>query len=150
MLLLKITGLLTVFSVCTLLGLLKSVKLKKRWYQLNEIIFSLNDLKERIRLKRGEIEQITSESFSQEILTLKNSVLNINAEYLEKEDCELLLEFFGGIGMADITAECDRTELYIDLFSKKHSLAEKKCDELCKLYSTLGALIGCFICIFLI
>lgn len=136
-----------IFSAAALSGFMKSVQLKQRYKKLDRIYRALGDLKERIRLNSGEISRIVSESFGS-LAESKNVGFTINESGLNKEDIALINEFFHNIGMSDTAAECERTELYILLISKKRSEAEQNCKELCRLYNSIGILGGIFICIF--
>lgn len=144
----KILGLIMIFCASSLTGFLKSVRLRQRYAALCKIYRSMSELKERIRMSSGEIERLVALSFENKTLTLKNGRLKIQAFGLDDGDVLLLKDFFSNLGMSDIKAECERTELYMSLFEKRLEAAEKSCNELCKLYNTLGILCGGFICIF--
>ena len=144
----KVLGLLMIFCASTLAGFLKSMHLRKRYKTLCEIYRSMSDLKERIRLGSGEIGRLIRLSFDGGTVDYSVGVFKINSPWLESGDITLLNDFLKDIGMSDAESECERTELYMNMLNKKCSEAEKKCGELCKLYSTLGILCGIFICIF--
>lgn len=144
----KILGLIMIFCVSSLTGFLKSVRLRQRYTALSEIYRSMSELKERIRMSSGEIERLVAVSFENETVILKNGRLKIQAEGLDNGDALLLRDFFSKLGMSDSKAECERTELYMNMLEKRRDDAEKSCNELCKLYNTLGILCGSFICIF--
>ena len=59
----KAAGLTVLFCVCSAYGVLKSYSLKKRKKALTEIIFSMTELRDRIRTGAGELEKIISLSF---------------------------------------------------------------------------------------
>lgn len=143
----KLLGLLMIFSASAAGGIMKSMQLKQRYKKLSRICRSLKDLKERIRLNSGEIGRLVNGSFGG-LAVYKNGDFIINEAGLEKGDISLINEFFRDIGMSDTESECERTELYISLISKKCSEAEQKCRELCRLYNSIGILGGIFICIF--
>lgn len=144
----KLAGLITVFITCSLAGFLKSFALKKRHKKLLGVYRSMSDLRERIRMGAGEIERLVALSFSEDTVSLQNGKAIINTMYLEKAETAVLEEFFRDLGMTDSESEYERTGLYMALIEKKCGEAEKKCGELCRLYSTLGMLCGIFICIF--
>lgn len=143
----KLCGLLMIFSAAALSGFIKSMQLKQRHKKLHRINRALSDLKERIRLNSGEIGRLVSLCFGS-LATEKNGSFTVNESALEKDDITIINEFFRDLGMSDTAAECERTELYILLISKKCTEAEKKCRELCRLYNSIGILGGIFICIF--
>lgn len=144
----KSLGLIIILSACSLAGFFKSFALKKRHKKLLEIYRSMSDLRERIRMGTGEIEGLVYLSFSADTVMLSRGKAVINTMYLEKADAELLEEFFKDLGMSDSESEYERIGLYMALTDKKCGEAERKCGELCRLYSSLGILCGLFICIF--
>ena len=144
----KISGVITVFTVCSMAGFLKSFGLKKRHKKLLAIYRSLSDLRERIRMGGGEIERLVYLCFEEDTSSISEGKAIINTMYLEKADVEILEEFFRDLGMSDSDSEYERTGLYMSIILKISDEAEKKCGELCRLYSSLGILCGLFICIF--
>ncbi len=144
----KILGVITVLSACSLAGFLKSFGLKKRHKKLLAIYRSMSDLRERIRMGGGEIERLVYLCFEEDTASISEGKAIINAMYLKKADVEILEEFFRDLGMSDSDSEYERTGLYMSLILKISDEAEKKCGELCRLYSSLGILCGLFICIF--
>ena len=144
----KILGVITVLSACSLAGFLKSFGLKKRHKKLLAIYRSMSDLRERIRLGGGEIERLVYLCFEEDTASISEGKAIINAMYLKKADVEILEEFFRDLGMSDSDSEYERTGLYMSLILKISDEAEKKCGELCRLYSSLGILCGLLICIF--
>ena len=144
----KVLGLITIFCACALTGFLKSFALKKRHKKLFGVYRSMSDLRERIRMGTGEIGRLVSLCFGEDTVRLSDGKAVINTMYLEKADSEVLEEFFRDLGMSDSESECERIGLYMSITEKKCGEAEKKCVELCRLYSSLGILCGIFICIF--
>lgn len=144
----KISGVITVFTVCSMAGFLKSFGLKKRHKKLLAIYRSMSDLRERIRMGGGEIERLVYLCFEEDTASILEGKAIINTMYLEKADVEILEEFFRDLGMSDSDSEYERTGLYMSIILKISDEAEKKCGELCRLYSSLGILCGLFICIF--
>lgn len=144
----KISGVITVFTVCSMAGFLKSFGLKKRHKKLLAIYRSMSDLRERIRMGGGEIERLVYLCFEEDTASISEGKAIINTMYLEKADVEILEEFFRDLGMSDSDSEYERTGLYMSIILKISDEAEKKCGELCRLYSSLGILCGLFICIF--
>ena len=144
----KISGVITVFTVCSMAGFLKSFGLKKRHKKLLAIYRSMSDLRERIRMGGGEIERLVYLCFEEDTASILEGKAIIKTMYLEKADVETLEEFFRDLGMSDSDSEYERTGLYMSIILKISDEAEKKCGELCRLYSSLGILCGLFICIF--
>lgn len=144
----KILGVITVLSACSLAGFLKSFGLKKRHKKLLAIYRSMSDLRERIRLGGGEIERLVYLCFDEDTASILEGKAIINTMYLENSDAEIFEEFFRDLGMSNSESEYERIGLYMALILKKSDEAEKKCGELCRLYSSLGILCGLFICIF--
>ena len=150
MLILKICGLAAVFSVCTLWGFFKADTVKKRAEKLKGFLRGICSLAEKIRINEQEIEPIVRSCFKRELVYPENGTFIINESYLKPDDISLLRDFFSGIGMGDAEGEYRRAEAYSKLLENQYSYADKDCLSLCRLYKTLGALFGIFICIFLL
>lgn len=96
----------------------------------------------------GEIKNLLYISFNADTVTISEDKAIINTMYLEKAETDILEDFFRDLGMSDSESEYERIGLYMALTEKKCDEAEKKCSEMCRLYSSLGVLCGIFICIF--
>ncbi len=140
-LLFKVTGFLLIIFTTTAIGFIKSGELNMRYKKLCTIQQGIHNLKERIRLHSGEIDRLIALSFSE---------YPINYKYLEKDECEIIDDFFANLGMSDTDAEYKRCELYINMINNKADEALKKHRELSRLYKSIGVMSGIFICIFLI
>ena len=140
-LLFKITGFILVISTSAFIGFLKSGELFLRYKKLNKIQKNIADLKQRIRLHGGEINNLILLSFEE---------FPLDYLHLQKCDIEILNDFFANIGMGDTKSEYERCELYINLLKAKADEAKSKYQELGRLYKTIGLFSGIFICIFFI
>ena len=143
----KAAGLTVLFCACSAYGVLKSYSLKKRKKALTEIIFSMTELRDRIRTGAGELEKIIALSFGDKAV-FENGAAKISCDDISLRDRKLINELFSGMGMADAETECGRITLYITLTEKQCAEAEKNCAELCRLYTAFGVLCGAFLCIF--
>lgn len=148
--LLKILGLLTVFSISSILGFMKSSALSKRSQKLYGFSKGMSTLAERIRMGSGEINELLKISFDSEQIGLGINGISVNEDYLKTDDVSLIKEFFEELGMNNIDSEYERTASYKTLIEIQRKSAEDDCNNLCRLYKTLGVLIGVFICIFLL
>ena len=69
----KISGVITVFTVCSMAGFLKSFGLKKRHKKLLAIYRSMSDLRERIRMGGGEIERLVYLCFEEDTASISDT-----------------------------------------------------------------------------
>ena len=138
-LLFKLLGFALIVLTTTAIGFLKSYYLNMRYKKLCSLKNSLADLKQRIRLSYGEIDELLAVSFK--------DTPDLYS-YLEKSDIEIIDNFLKNIGMSDTKAECERCELYISLLDAQIIKAQKNYNELNKLYKSVGFMGGLFICIF--
>lgn len=137
----KIIGFIAVIIATSAIGFLKSQQLKIRYKKLCAFQNGLMELKEHIRLNSGELDRILKQSFT----------IDYNDfTHLEKEDVEILKDFFDKLGMSDSIAEEKRCELYANLLNPQITGAKDKYMGLGKLYRSIGVLSGVFICIFFI
>lgn len=114
--LIKFVGLLTVLASSTLLGVLKSEKLKKRTEELNEVCLSLNKLGSLIRLDAGEKNKLLRLSFPKTILSVNGNDIKTVGFALKNTDKELLSKFIENIGMSDKESEYTRIAVFLKLF----------------------------------
>lgn len=149
MLLFKIFGLLFIFSVCAVLGVLKSDSLKRRGERLQDILKSLSRLSELIRMGNYEMDELVSICFDSSVISVSCGKFRLKEEYLLKEDVTLLRDFFADFGMTDKESEYERTKFYYSLLKAQHSTALKVHSELGRLYRSIGFMGGLILCIFL-
>lgn len=138
-LLLKISGLVLIFSVCTALGLLKGISLKARYNRLCDIKKGLCELKEHLRLQNGERNYLLTKCFAS---TPESS------RELTKADLDIWNDFLKDFGMTDSEHEQRKCDFYISLFDVKINEARQQYTTEQPLYRNLGLLGGTFICIF--
>ena len=146
---LKLIGLLIIFATCSFGGLYKSLKLKKRAEKLFLFAKALDDMAERIKAQAAEAAVLISACFKDEAVFINRGKISFNNNFLEKEDINLLNEFFDDFGARDKDGEYERTKFYAALLQKQYEFSDIKCNKLCRLYNSLGVLSGLFICIFL-
>ena len=145
----KFLGLSAVLFVCSAFGFVKALSIKKRTEQLNGIFRSITILAEHIKADGREITVLLPLCFTDNFIHINGQSIDFDKTYLEKEDICLLNEFFENLGFEDRGTEYERTTLYASLFHTKAQEAETKAQGLCRLYSSLGVLVGVFLCIFL-
>ena len=145
----KLLGLGVIFCVCACAGIYKANLLKRRCQRLSEIFKGINTLAEGIRCNGGELQELLPLCFGKETIIIQNGYPEISSEFLLPEDISLINEFFSGFGRQNTPEEYERTRLFASLLEKQCRKAEKSCNELSRLYGTLGILCGAFICIFL-
>lgn len=147
---LKGLGLILIFGACTLMGFMKSGSLMLKLRHIYSVIRSVERLAECIRLNKGEILPLINECFDGELVETVDGNISVKKDALDKDTAELLVEFFGGLGMQDALAEYERAQFFSGTLKKRHSEMETICREQCRLYNTLGSLCGLFLVIFLI
>ncbi len=145
----KIIGFIFILSSSALLGFSKALGLRKRWKKLNDICFSLTRLSQLIKCGDKEVNELIDYSFNRDTAFCEGGKFNINGSFLKKDEINLLKEFLDGLGFVHRESEIKRILFYKALFEKQLKSAEQAADSQCKLYNSLGALIGIAICIFL-
>ena len=148
---LKAPGLLLLLCASTAAGFMLARRLTLRAEKLRFAGMAMCTLKDKIRLDGGELPRLAAESFDgYGLIEITGDRIAVTQAGLEPGDAALLAEYFDSAGMADIDAECDRAALYITLIDRRHTAAEKKAGELCRLWRTAGFLGGVLICILLL
>ena len=133
----KLLGFLLIIAVCAAIGFIKSSELQQRSKKLIALKKSVLEFKERLRLSYGELDR------------LKNKCFKTPIDYsgLYSSDCEIIESLFSEIALLDRDAAYNRCELAVELLNKQYLEAEARYKELGKLYKSIGALGGIFICI---
>ncbi len=147
MLIFKVLGLIIAFSVPSLYGFSKAYSVRKRYTKLKSFITSMRELSEYVKIGNCERKLLFSRCFSGELLIGETCV---NNEFLATEDIVLLEEFLIGFGLKDKISEYERTVFYLNRLEIHIKNVKEERDKLCKLYSSLGVLLGLSLCIFLI
>ena len=140
-LLFKFTGFALIIITSTTIGFFKANTLSLRAKRLQELVQCITQMKELIRLGGGEIDRLSEQCFG---------AFPIDYSHLTIEDSEITESLFKEISMLDTEAAYKRCDICLSLLEMRHSEALQKQRELGKLYKSIGALFGIFICIFFI
>lgn len=149
-LLFKTVGLITVFLVCCLFGLLKSEEVKKENELALLLVSACNRMAELIRTERRELCLAVDASFKSEWVLCKDKRFYANRTVIGKDQADILDELFSSVGMMDSEAEYQRIRLYAERLEQTQKRAAKKALEQGRLYKTLGVSFGVFMVLFLI
>ncbi len=141
MLLFKLCGFALVIFSCAFVGFLKANHLNMRVKKLCYLQKGITRFKELVRLHGGETDRLLDKCFESR---------PIDYSYLELGDHEIVSGLFEEIGMLDTESACNRCELCLSMLKTKYDEAQKKYRDLGKLYKSIGALTGVFICILLL
>ena len=146
----KVSGMVMVFSVCSIWGFSRSAALKKRAEKLLAFSRSAQELAELIRTEACEIRPLLERTFDGQLLKVTEKDFFLNEEYYKKEDVKLLLAFLSKLGLSDSLSEYRRISGYAEIIKQRSDQAFCECEKLCRLYKSLGCMVGIFICIFLL
>lgn len=165
---LKIFMLMLIFGICASLGILKSKTYENRAVELKKIKAGLEVLKTKIEFTYEPIKEIFTEIskivyekneniFAETIKQMeKNGVTeswniavskNINLNEEDKNTIKMFGKLLGKTDKAGQINEINITSKLIDSLIEK---AEEEKNKNCKLFKTLGSLVGIGICIILI
>ncbi len=151
MLLLKILGLFTVVTVCSMLGFLKGQTIKSRCKKLSCFCDGLNALYEHIEQENCELKMAIKTSFDKcDFLYRSGNDTFCYDNDLNTQDRGIIDEFFISLGHSPKKAECDRIKLCSSTMQKRLKQAEAEKEQKCKIYSTFGVCIGLGIAVLLI
>lgn len=146
----KLCGMVLIFAACSIWGFSRSAALKHRAEKLRAFGTAAAELAELIRGGLGEIKPLLIRTFKGDLLDFEQDRFFVNEAYYKKEDIALLKEFFENLGLSDAESEYRRITGYVRLINERSNAAFSECESLCKLYKSLGCMIGIFICIFLL
>lgn len=146
----KTVGLITVFLVCCLFGLLKSEEVKKENELALLLVSACNRMAELIRTERRKLSLAVEASFKAEWVLCKDKKFYVNRTVIGKDQADILDELFSSVGMMDSESEYRRIRLYAERLEQSQKRAAKKALEQGRLYKTLGVSFGVFMVLFLI
>ena len=146
----KIIGLITVFSVCCLMGFYKSLGLKNDAEAIGSLVTSCNSLADRLRAERREIAELVKACFKEEYVEYSGGRFYASRKTVGEAEAKILDEMFSGIGMMDCESEERRIKAYGKRLEENYRRSVQKNTELSRLYKTLGVSSGLFLVLFLI
>lgn len=146
---LKLFGLVCIVLVGASFGLKASLKLSARYKRLVDFYIFLGEICDCMRVGY-DIEGIFAKESAEKLFTLNGYKITPKTSNLQKKDTEILEEYLSNLGMTDLEAGINRTEVYRALLQKQIEQAEGEMKEKSRLYSLLGIFAGIFVAIILI
>lgn len=171
---LKILGILMVFTGCSLTGILIDLNYRKRVKELEEMIYALECLKGEISYKLSPLQEASAlighqmkygigdifttfsyylqEKRADDVHTLWKKALEVNLGQLHfnEEDTLKLEEFGRGLGYLDKQMQQVNIDLYLNKFKSILDKALSEQEKSSKLRMGMGILIGACISILII
>jgi stage III sporulation protein AB len=167
----KIIGLIAVFIVCTLSGMIMSMKLSKRVRQIESFICAVGLIATEIRYFASPVEVIMEklnqiEEYKQlKVFEIcKANLKNTNrfskawesaikeaqqSLSLQSADYESLLWFGRSLGTTDVEGQLANCEHCCEQLSQRLTIAREDLSKKGKMYSSLGVLAGIFMAVML-
>ena len=167
MVLLKFIDIISIFFICSYLGIYKAKYFENRVIELNKFQNALVMFKGKIEFTYEPIKNIFEEiskiiyennenifkniverdcdicsSWNEEIMIIKNC--------LNMEDREIIKMLGKMLGKTDVKGQINEIELTLNLIERQIQKAEKEKEKNTKLYKTMGVVLGLGICIILI
>ncbi len=151
MLAVKLSGILLLITVCSMLGILKGISIKQRCKKLSLFCDGLDTLYEHIEQGSCELEKAIKISFAKcDFLYHLNGNTFCYDNDLKPQDKTIIDELFLSVGSSAKKAECDRIRLCGITMQKRLKEAEDDREQKCKIYSTFGICIGLGLAVLLI
>ena len=148
---LKIIGLILVFSVCTAYGFMKSSSLKKREKYLETLINCVEELRQSIRFNGASKEKLINKVFiCRNLLLINNKNIVFPENSCDDETQKILCDFLTSFGTEDIESELKRAELCKLSLERRYLNLQKTSFALAKIYRTMGLSVGAVICLLFI
>ncbi len=150
MVFLKGIGLLLIFVSASLLGFFYAFRVKKRVKKIEGICTSVKLLANDIKIGSGSKEELILKRFSKESAYFSAGKPIVNRSFLKTEEADVLEEFLIELGCRDRTFEYKRATSYLNQLEEILKKAAAESDKICKLYCSMGMLVGVMLCILLI
>ena len=135
-----------------LAGVLSVKKLKSRVAALEWFAGAVNDIGVRMNTTAAPISDIILTLYGKdEYLTLEKPFsVTAKTENLTPREAGAVKEFFGGVGLGELTSQVKRCEAYAAVFKEYSGRAYAEYYEKARLYKTLGFFAGLGLAIILI
>ena len=167
MFVIKWLSMISIFSICSYIGILKSRSYENRVKELNKFQNSLIMFKSKIEFTYEPLKNIfeeiskviylDKENIFKQVLKNSDNIYNSWCESVENNSNELLQEdkdiikMMGKLlGKTDIKGQVNEIELTKKLIDKQIEKLEIEKNKNVKLYKTMGVIIGLGICIILV
>lgn len=166
MYLIKVITMFGIIIICTYLGYYKAKTYENRVVTLNQFQNALIMLKSKMEFTHEPLK-IIFEDISRIVYENKKNIFEMtisgnkdiytswnNAVYKYSGDLTLadkeIIKMLGKLlGKTDISGQINEIEMEIELIKKQIKNAETEREKNCKLYKTMGAIVGLGICIIL-
>ncbi|MGN0173247.1 MAG: stage III sporulation protein AB [Acutalibacteraceae bacterium] len=159
----RLTGIIILGVCIALYGFYITYKLISATKQLNSIIILIDSIKQKIRFKKETVSEIISSYCKdQNYKFLFNSVLTTDLNdyfrricyendqlLIDKEQKNVLYDFFIGLGKSDLEGQINHCENYKDIFQKGLLEFENESKKKIKLYPSLFLLSGMLVILIL-
>ncbi len=147
----KIAGLILIFSVCSAFGFMKSSNLKKRENYLEALIRCMEELGQRMRYDGSNKEKLINQTFVVEnLFTFSGEKAVFPESYCDTDTENILCDFLNAFGKGDIESELKRVELCKLSLERRYLSSQKASSEMGKIYRTMGMSVGAVVCLLLI
>lgn len=166
MIFIKNVELISIIIICSYIGFLKSKNFENRVIELSKFQNALVMFESKLKFTYEPIKNIFEE-ISKVIYKNENNVFYYTAKeerniynawcdgvdknsFLNTEDKDVIKMMGKLLGKTDIEGQLSEISLGLDLVSKQIKTAEFEKNKNCKLYKTMGVILGLGICIILI
>lgn len=166
MIFIKNVTLIAIIAICSYIGILKSKSYENRVIELSKLKNALVMFESKLKFTYEPLKNIFEE-ISNVIYKNENNVFSITAKeerniykawcngidntlFLNNEDKEVIKMMGKMLGKTDIEGQLSEISLGLELLNKQIKDAENEKNKNCKLYKTMGVILGLGISIILI
>lgn len=143
----KLTACILIISAGALWGSYMSSRLRRRTSLLREAVSMISSISGLIRYQKSTTDEImASLRCREEHRTLTEQ----SCPWLREEEKRLLREIFSSLGSTDSEGQRAMLELYAGRFKDLAESAAAEQQQKCRLYDTLGFMLGAFIAILIV
>ena len=140
---LKVIGAFFIFCFFSLFGIITAFRLKAREKELSAVAETVRKIKCALLYKRSEISDILPAAFKEiGFLEFKENKVYIKHSSLNREDTEIIEDFFKTIGSSVLKDEVEKCENFENLILERKAAAKMKAVGNCRISVTAGVCMG--------
>ncbi len=146
----KAIGLLLIFISAAFLGVFFSIRVRKRVKKIEGLCDAVKSLAADIKIGSYSRETLILKRFKENTVYISGGKPTVDRTYLKGEEADILADFLSELGQRDRLFEYERAAAFSNRLEEIFKKASAESDKICRLYCSMGTLIGIMLCILFI